>query len=95
MLCLYLFTEGLAVFGDAALPVQDLLGLTFVLALMPVVLVLLPLWFAVSIATRNNLFLGHEVPYMVEAMMALAVILNALFINWVVRRRQQRTRTAP
>lgn len=90
MLGLYLITEGLAVFGDAALPVQDILGLIIVLALVPVVLVLLPLWFAVSIATGNSLFLGDDVPYMVEVMMAVAVLLNAVVVNLVARRRQRR-----
>lgn len=88
MLCLYVLTEALGMFGDAALPVQDVLGIAFVLGTMPAGLILLPLYFAAFVL--SGAYLGDGSPYMIEVMMAVAVLLNAVFINWVVRRRQRR-----
>ena len=90
MLSLYLVTEALGVFGDAALPVQDVLGVAFVVAVLPAGLVVLPLYFVVFVLTGG--YLGDGLPYMTEVLMAVAVLLNAVFVNWVARRRQRRKR---
>lgn len=88
MVCLYLVVEGLGVFGDVVQPVQDVLGLLLVLALLPVGLIVLPLYFAVFVLT--GAYVGGGFPYMAEILLAIAVLLNAVFINWVARRRQRR-----
>ena len=86
--CLYLGVDGLGMFGDVAQPVQDVLGLVLVLALLPVGLVVLPLYFAVFVLT--GAYVGGGFPYVTEVEMALAVLLNAVFVNRVARRRQRR-----
>jgi hypothetical protein len=92
MVGLYVATEALSIFGDAALPVQHSLAVLFLVATLPAGLVIIPLWFGLSIATGNVFFLGDEVPYLTEAVLAVAVLLNAVFVNWVAGRPQRRER---
>lgn len=88
MVALYVVFGVFGVFGALPVPIQNVVGTLFVIGTLPAGLLVLPLYIGISLVTGNVFLLGDSIPFLTEFMLALAVFLNALLINGVVRRRQ-------
>ena len=93
MLVLYVLTEVLGVFGAAAMPTQYILSDAFYLATFPAGLLVFAVWLGIGIVT-GNATLGDGIPFLTEFILALSVLLNALLLDRLIRRRRRRRQSA-